>query len=174
MTDAPVLNHRRSNGPISGTLEEVDTAADREGQLYPVVVVRRSDGSRRAVHFDQPEFISALARAEPRVGDVVSLTGAGVRVSRPDVYGQEGAVTPPAADWGLWANRAYRRQPGGADALAAEPTPPEPPQGVVRYRRRVRLADGREGFAYDAPEPPKPTQITKDEDGHLVTRRPLG
>ncbi len=173
MSDAPLLNHRRSNGPITGTLEEVDTAADREGQLYPVVVVRRSDGSRRAVHFDQPEFISALARAEPRVGDVVSLTGAGVRVSRPDVYGQEGVVTPPAADWGLWASRAYRRQPDAPTHLVAEPTPPEPPQGAVRYRRRVRLADGREGFTYDPPEPQKAPAIVT-EDGHLVTRRPLG
>ncbi len=81
---------------------------------------------------------------------------------------------PPSADWSRWANVAFWWQPEGTDHLVAEPTPAEQPVEPVRYRRRVRMPDGREGITYDPPEAPKPTQITQDEDGHLVVRRPLG
>jgi hypothetical protein len=154
MTDQPIRNHRLGrDGPTSGTLLSVDTARDDDGQLYPVLLIKHADGSTRAVHFQRVDHIAKLAQAAPAVGDRVSVhlggdlsTGPG-----PDNYGEEGMVHQPAADWSTWANRAYRRHPDNPRQIQAEAKHPEVQAPAGRWRRRVRMADGREGFSYDQP-----------------------
>ena len=168
MTDQPIRNHRLGrDGPTAGVIQAVEEGRDDSGQLYPVVLVLHADGSLRAVHFQEPRHISALTQAAPNIGDRVSVhLGGDLSVSPgPDNYGEVGMVHQPAADWGAWANRAYRRNPDNPRQIEMEAKHPEVQAPAGRYRRRVRLADGREGYTYDPAPAANHGQVVPSRDG---------
>lgn len=164
-----ITNARRGG---AGVLVEVDTQRDDQGNAYPVCVVRTSDGSLRAVHFSEPWQIRSLAQAEPKIGDRLSLSAGNLHVDRPDLYGEAGMTRPAAADWGKWANVAYRRDPESPSHLLPDPVAPAPAAPAPRIRLEIRMPNGQMGHTYD-PEPVRSSgQVVEARDGRgLEIRR---
>lgn len=163
-----ITNARRGG---AGVLVEVDEQVDSQGRRYPVAIVRASDGGLRALHFSEPGQIRALAQAEPRIGDRLSLSGASLHVDRPDLYGP--ATQPePAANWARWANVAYRRDPESPSHLVPDPVAPAAAALAPRVRREIKMPNGQIGFTYD-PEPARSSgQVVDARDGRgLEVRR---
>jgi hypothetical protein len=168
MANEPIVNARRGG---AGILVEVDTQTDAEGHNYPVCLVKAADGSLRALHFQEPGQIAALAKAAPSVGDRLSLSADNLHVDRPDNFGERGMARVPAADWSRWGNAAYRRLPGGHDALRPEPVSPAPAVAAPRVRREVRMPNGQIGHTYDPPDIRR-SQVVPDRDNKgLEVRR---
>jgi len=162
-----ITNARRGG---AGVLVEIDEQVDSQGRRYPVGIVRASDGSLKALHFSEPGQIRALAKAEPKVGDRLSLSAGLLHIDRADNYGAAGERAA-AADWGKWANVAFRRDPESPSHLVAER--PEPParSAPERTAREVKMPNGSLGVTFDPlPTAPQP-RVVQDATGHLVTRR---
>jgi len=166
MSDTQITNARRGG---AGVLVEIDEQVDSQGRRYPTAIVRASDGTLKALHFSEPGQIAALAKAAPAVGDRLSLSSGNLNVTRPDLYGPT-AERPAAADWGKWANVAYRRDPESPSHLVADRVAPPARSAPARVERQVRMANGQVGTTFDpAPVAPQPRIVA--EDGHMVTRR---
>lgn len=166
--DEQIVNSRRGG---SGVLVEVDTQTGPDGP-YPVAIVRAPDGTLRALHFQTPGMIRSISTAEPKVGDRISQGPEGLRVWRQDNYGEAGMTRPAAADWAKWGNVAYRRSPGGRDALVAEKPAPPRAAPAPRVPREVKMPNGSLGVTYDPAPPEKVGQVVEARDGRgLEIRR---
>jgi len=155
----------------AGVLKSVDVLTGEDGKTYPVCIVKASDGSLKALHFEQPGQIAALAKAAPSVGDRISLSPDNLHIDKTDSYGLAGTKPQPAADWAAWGNRAYRRDPQTARHLVAEKVAPVAPVAAPRIRRPIRLPDGRFGTT-DEPMPSATRgQVVPDGRGGLEIRR---
>jgi hypothetical protein len=162
-----VLNARHG----AGVLKRIDVLTGEDGRTFPVAVVKAADGSLKALHFSEPGQIAALAKAAPSIGDRLSLSADNLHVDRPDNFGERGMTRVPASDWAKWGNAAYRRSPGGHDALHPEPVSPAPAVAAPRMRRPIRLPDGRFATTDEAMPSATRGQVVADGRGGLEIRR---
>jgi hypothetical protein len=172
VTDQPtIFNHSFSrDGAARGELEQVDTSADDDG-LYPVAVLRDSAGQRHAVHFRTADRIAKLVHAQPNTGDRLTIAAnGGISTERPDIYGESGMTTRPAADWSAIAHQGFRRS-GPVEHLTAERPAPPAPGEPKRVLRRYTAPDGRHMTTFDPLPEAKAPQIVQDSLGHWVSRR---